>query len=153
MASINRLAGSALKDAPANILDSEEFVVHLADEAIAERLNACAEALPRNVSAVEVVELSTLASVVAPPRLREAPVAFACRSHERLQTDGYCVFFGSIERRHVREGLVDTKRGRARLQRYFPVGRFGANSPVRTLDRFAIQAASEALHRTSIDEI
>ena len=154
MVSINRLKSGALKDTAANVLRTGEFVVHLADEAMVEQMDACAEAFPPEVSEVEIAGLSTSASsVVAPPRIREAPVAFECLLHEKLETDSRYVFFGRIERLHVREGLVDTDRWRVRLQEYFPVGRFGASFYVTTRDRFAVESSSEAARSTSIDEI
>src|ERR1700754_3908744 len=49
LVSINRLHDGRLKDTAANILANGEFVVHLADEAIADKMHACAEPYPPDV--------------------------------------------------------------------------------------------------------
>src|SRR5205814_8906770 len=46
MISINKLEGGRLKDTSANILANGEFVVHIADEAMAEQMHRCGESLP-----------------------------------------------------------------------------------------------------------
>jgi flavin reductase (DIM6/NTAB) family NADH-FMN oxidoreductase RutF len=155
MVSINRVHDGRLKDTAANILQNSEFVVHLADEAIAAKMHACAVAHPPEVSEVEVVGFTLVPSVtVQPPRIVEAPVAFECVRHELLETPSRYVFIGRILSLYVREGLVDTERWRVRLQEFFPVGRFGASFYVRTRDRFSIADQDlESSNSTAIDEI
>jgi flavin reductase (DIM6/NTAB) family NADH-FMN oxidoreductase RutF len=152
--SINRLHDGRLKDTAANILSSGEFVVHLADEMIAEKMHGCGEAVPPEVSEIELVSFTTSASsMVRPPRIAEAPVAFECVLHEKLETESRYIFIGRVLCLHVRDGLVDTETWRVRLQEYFPVGRFGASFYVRTRDRFAIEGQDHESRSTQIDEI
>ncbi len=154
MVSINRLHDGRLKDTAANILATGEFVVHLADEPMAEQMDRCAEAFPPEVSELDVVGFTTEPSrCVAPPRIREAPVAFECVLHEKLETPSRYVFIGRILWLSVRDGLVDTERWRVRLQEYFPVGRFGASFYVRTRERFSIDGDDKESRSTGIDEI
>jgi flavin reductase (DIM6/NTAB) family NADH-FMN oxidoreductase RutF len=154
MLSINRSHGGRLKDTAANILASGEFVVHLCDEPMAAQMHACGEALPSEVSELAHVGLHPLpAQTVAPPRIAEAPVAFECVLHEKLETESRYVFIGRVQWLSVREGLVDTETWRVRLQDYHPVGRFGASFYVTTRDRFAIAGPDEEARRTAIDEI
>lgn len=156
MISINRLHDGRLKDTARNILDNGEFVVHLPDEAIAERMHRCGEAHPPEVSELDMVGLTHTPSVtVKPPRIAEAPVAFECVRHELLETPSRYVFIGRVLSLHVREGLVDAERWRVRLQEFFPVGRFGASFYVRTRDRFSIanQDLETNASSTAIDEI
>lgn len=154
MLSINRLKDGRLKDTAANILRSGEFVVHLADEAIAEQMHHCGESLPPEQSELARVGLHALPSqTVAPPRIAEAPVAFECVLHEKLETESRYVFIGRVLWLHARDGLVDTERWRVRLQDYHPVGRFGASFYVTTRDRFAIAGADTEARSTAIDEI
>jgi flavin reductase (DIM6/NTAB) family NADH-FMN oxidoreductase RutF len=155
MISINRLHDGRLKDTARNIIENGEFVVHLPDEAIAERMHACAEPYPPETSELDVVGFTPVASVaVKPPRIAEAPVAFECVRHDLLETPSRYVFIGRILSLHVREGLVDTERWRVRLQEFFPVGRFGASFYVRTRDRFSIAGQDlESSNNTAIDEI
>lgn len=155
MLSINRLKDGRLKDTAANILASGEFVVHLADEAIAAQMHACGESLPPEVSELARVGLHALPSqVVKPPRIAEAPVAFECVLHEKLETESRYIFIGRVLWLHARDGLVDTETWRVRLQDYHPVGRFGASFYVTTRDRFAIDGQDrESRASTPIDEI
>jgi flavin reductase (DIM6/NTAB) family NADH-FMN oxidoreductase RutF len=154
MVSINRLHDGRLKDTAANILATGEFVVHLADEFIAEQMDGCAEALPADVSELSVVGFTTVPSrSVKPPRIREAPVAFECVLHEKLETPSRFIFIGRVQWLSVRDGLVDTERWRVRLQDYFPIGRFGASFYVRTRERFSIDGDDQEARSTGIDEI
>lgn len=155
MVSINRLHDGRLKDTAANILANGEFVVHLADEAIASQMHACAEPYPPDVSELEVVGFTKVPSTtVKPPRIAEAPVAFECVRHEWLETPSRYIFIGRIQSLHVRDGLVDTELWRVRLQEFFPVGRFGASFYIRTRDRFSIADKDlETAGTTAIDEI
>jgi flavin reductase (DIM6/NTAB) family NADH-FMN oxidoreductase RutF len=155
MLSINRVHDGRLKDTAANILASGEFVVHLTDEAMAAQMHACGEALPPEVSELERFGLHALPShTIAPPRIAQAPVAFECVLHEKLETASRYIFIGRVQWLSVRDGLVDTETWRVRLQDYHPVGRFGASFYVTTRDRFAIEGKStEAPRSTPIDEI
>jgi flavin reductase (DIM6/NTAB) family NADH-FMN oxidoreductase RutF len=95
-------------------------------------------------------------SQIRPPRIAEAPVAFECTLHERIETESREIFFGLIEQLWAREGLIDPDRWHVRLSGYHPVGRFGASFYVTTRDRFALAAAGAttppALH-TEIDSL
>lgn len=155
MISVNREnAAGRLKDTAANILRTSEFVVHLPDEPIAERMHACGACLPPEESEVAHAGFTTRASrTVAVPAIAEAPVAFECVLHEQLANASRYVFFGRVVSLHARDGLVDTQRWRVRLQDYFPVGRFGASFYLRSRDRFAIDGSHEPARHTPIDEI
>jgi flavin reductase (DIM6/NTAB) family NADH-FMN oxidoreductase RutF len=139
MISINRVADGTLKDTAVNIVRTGEFVVHLADEAIAGKMHRCGERLPPNVSELAEVGLTPVpSSYVAPPRIAEAPVAFECTIWETLETSSRQIFIGRVHRLHARDELIDTQTWRVRLQHYFPVGRFGASDYVTTRDRFTL---------------
>ena len=154
MISINLLASGGLKDTAANIVESGQFVVHLADEAIAAKMHACGEALPAHQSKLDKVGLTTAPSVeIAPPRIAEAPVAFECALWETIRTDSRLIFFGKVLHLHAREGLIDTKAWRVSLQDYFPVGRFGASFYVTTRDRFSLEDEAGKVRETEIDRI
>ena len=151
MISINRLQDGALKDTAANILESQEFVVHMADEEIAAQMHNCGATLPPDRSELDLVGFHAVPSTgVAPPRIVEAPVAFECRLWEKIETESRYIFLGQILHMHAREGLIDTEAWRVNLQDYFPVGRFGASFYTRTRDRFALQGEAR---ETAIDRI
>jgi len=152
MISINRLTDGQLKDTAANIVRSREFVVHIADEAIAAQMHRCGERLPPNESELAKVGLTTLPSThVAPPRIAEAPVAFECTLWETLETSSRQIFIGRVLGLHARDGLIDTETWRVRLQGYFPVARFGASYYINTRERYTLDAAPPQAN--SIDEI
>ena len=152
--SINRLTDGRLKDTAANILATGEFVVHLTDEAMSAQMHACGDALPPHLSEIVHAGLTPTASrTVAPPRIAEAPVAFECVLHEKMETDSRYIFIGRVLWLAAREGLIDTVQWRVRLQDYHPVGRFGASFYVKTGERFAIEGRDRAARTTPIDEI
>lgn len=156
MISINRLADGRLKDTAANILASGEFVVHMSDEPMAQKMHACGEAFPSDVSELAAVGLKPVPShCVAPPRIAEAPIAFECVLHEKLETPSRYVFIGRIKWLAARDGLIDTQAWRVNLRDYRPIARFGASFYTRTDDRFAIadRSGEAASVSTPIDEI
>jgi len=139
MLSINRLADGTLKDTAVNIPREKEFVVHLADEPIARQMHRCGERFASDISELDEVGFTALASTrVKPPRIAEAPVAFECTLWETLQTPSRDIFIGRVLMLHARDGLIDIDTWRVRLQQYFPVGRFGASDYVTTRDRFQL---------------
>ncbi|TCK36466.1 flavin reductase (DIM6/NTAB) family NADH-FMN oxidoreductase RutF [Paraburkholderia sp. BL8N3] len=139
MISINRVTDGTLKDTAVNIARAGEFVVHLCDEAMADKMHRCGERLPPDVSELAHVGLTPAASTsVAPPRIAEAPVAFECTLWETLETASRQIFIGKVLRLHARDELIDTAAWRVRLQHYFPVGRFGASDYVTTRERFTL---------------
>ncbi|MDM0071607.1 flavin reductase family protein [Variovorax sp. J31P207] len=141
MISINRGPGGALKDTAANILARKEFVVHIADEAIAQAMHDCCAELPPHVSEVEANALRTAPSTaIAPPRIVEAPAAFECVLAEVMETGSRHVFIGRVLYLHARDGLLDIERYHVLHADYFPVGRFGSTLYVRTRERFGLKA-------------
>lgn len=156
MISINRLDDGRLKDTAANILHNGEFVVHMSDEPVAEKMHACGHAFPSEVSELAAVGLTPVPSHrVKPPRILEAPIAFECVLHEKLETPSRYVFIGRIEWLAARDGLIDTEAWRVNLKDYSPVARFGASFYTRTEDRFSIsdRAGEAPSTQTAIDQI
>lgn len=156
MLSINRLTDGRLKDTAANILNSGEFVVHMSDEPMADKMHACGAAFPSDVSELTAVGLTPVPShTVAPPRIQQAPVAFECVLHEKLETESRYVFIGRIQWLAAREGLIDTEAWRVNLRDYHPVARFGASFYTRTNDRFSMadQAGGPPPQSTAIDKL
>lgn len=154
MVSINRLKDGRLKDTAANIVANGEFVVHMCDEAMTEQMDRCGHALPPDQSEIDYVGFTTLASTkVRPPRITEAPVAFECVLHEKLETESRQIFLGRVLSLHARNELIDTEHWRVRLQSYHPVGRFGASFYTRCRDRFVVGEDTPEARSTSIDEM
>jgi flavin reductase (DIM6/NTAB) family NADH-FMN oxidoreductase RutF len=156
MISINRLTDGRLKDTAANILHNGEFVVHMSDEPMAQKMHDCGKAFPSTVSELAAVGLTPVASrCVAPPRIQESPVAFECVLHEKLETESRYVFIGRIRWLAARDGLIDTQAWRVNLREYSPIARFGASFYTRTLDRFSLNDAPQEAPAvtTQIDQL
>ncbi|MFY9128333.1 MAG: flavin reductase family protein [Limnohabitans sp.] len=156
MISINRLQDGQLKDTAANILHNGEFVVHMSDEPIAQKMHACGKNFPTDVSELAAVGFTAVPSrTVKPPRIAEAPIAFECVLHEKLETPSRYVFIGRIQWLAARDGLIDTQAWRVNLKDYRPVARFGASFYTRTDDRFAISdnEGEQPKNDTAIDQI
>ena len=85
----------------------------------------------------------------------EAPIAFECVLHEKLETPSRYVFIGRIQWLWARDGLIDTEAWRVNLRDYRPIARFGASFYTRTDDRFALadKAGQAASNTTPIDQI
>ena len=156
MISINRLQDGQLKDTAANILHNGQFVVHMSDEPIAQKMHACGKNFPSDISELLAVGFTPVPSrTVKPPRIAEAPIAFECVLHEKLETPSRYVFIGRIQWLAARDGLIDTQAWRVNLKDYRPVARFGASFYTRTDDRFAISdtEGDTPQNNTTIDQI
>jgi flavin reductase (DIM6/NTAB) family NADH-FMN oxidoreductase RutF len=121
--SVGRKAG-VYKDTARNILDSCEYVIHIADTPLMTALHESSVEHPPHVSEVEVLELETIPSqLVRVPRLAAPPVAMECRLRQ-------CLEFGDARSRlivgevlmfHLREGLVNN--GKVETEALDPIAR------------------------------
>ncbi len=129
------------KDTARNIRLTQEFVVNLVDESVAEAMNRTAASLPPGVSELEANGLTAVASsVVRPPRVAEAPAALECREWGTLQIGENRLIIGLILRIHIRDEYFDVATQRIRVDRLTTIGRMA--SPhwyCRTNDRFEMQ--------------
>lgn len=83
---LGRRSDGSLKDTHRNLKERGEAVVHLADLPLLAALHASAAEVAPDISEVERLGLATEASLhVAPPRLRDAPVALECRLNRELE--------------------------------------------------------------------
>jgi flavin reductase (DIM6/NTAB) family NADH-FMN oxidoreductase RutF len=105
---IGRKAGR-MKDTGNNILARRDYVVHIADESLLDKLHDSAEEHPPEVSEVAALELETLASdFVSVPRLAAPPVAMECRLHRSIPfgVTGSEFMVGEVLAFHIRDGLA-----------------------------------------------
>ena len=136
--------GSIYKDTGSNILAGEEYVVHIADQALLEPLHLSSIEHPPDVSEVEELGLATLPSVhVKPPRLAAAPIAMECRLR-------HCIEFGETRSRllvgevvliHVRDGLLQN--GKIDTKALDPVCRLGGPRYATLGDIVTMQAVAQ----------
>ncbi len=126
------------KDTALNIRATQEFVVNLVDEAIAEAMNRCAASLPYGENELVHAGLTAApSSIVKPPRIKESPVSLECVEWGTLQIGGNRVVIGLIKRVHLRDELFDAEKKRIRSEQLQLVGRMA--SPhwyCRTRDQF-----------------
>lgn len=102
--------GGIYKDTAQNILNNEEYVVHIADSSLMTAVHESSTEHPPDVSEVEELRLSTLPGErIKVPRLAAAPVAMECRFRQ-------CLEFGETRSRlivgevlvfHIRDGLLN----------------------------------------------
>ena len=143
---IGRRSDGSLKDTALNIEANGEFVVNLVDEGIAHAMNVAATDFPPDESEIDPAGLDLSASsLVAPPRIAQAPAALECKNHTTLlvATDRRLVV-GEVLAVHTREGLIDPSNLRLDLEAYKPVGRLFANLYCRTRDTFELVRLSYA---------
>jgi flavin reductase (DIM6/NTAB) family NADH-FMN oxidoreductase RutF len=143
---IGRRSDGTLKDTALNIEANGEFVVNLVDEGIATAMNVAATDFPPDQSEIDPAGLDLVpSSLVAPPRIAQAPAALECRNHTTLlvATDRRLVV-GEVLAVHTKEGLVDPANLRLNFDAYQPVGRLFANLYCRTKDTFELVRMSYA---------
>lgn len=121
--SVGRKAG-IYKDTAHNILNNEEYVVHIADSSLMTAVHESSTEHPPDVSEVEQLGLATLPSEqIKVPRLAAAPIAMECRFRQ-------CLEFGETRSRliigevlvfHIRDDLVQN--GKIETEALDPIAR------------------------------
>jgi flavin reductase (DIM6/NTAB) family NADH-FMN oxidoreductase RutF len=116
--------GGIYKDTAQNILNNEEYVVHIADSSLMKAVHESSAEHPPDVSEVEELRLSTLPGErIKVPRLAAAPVAMECRFRQ-------CLEFGETRSRlivgevlvfHIRDGLLNN--GKIETEALDPIAR------------------------------
>ena len=116
--------GAIYKDTAQNILNNEEYVVHIADSSLMKAVHESSTEHPPDVSEVEELRLSTLPGErIKVPRLAAAPVAMECRFRQ-------CLEFGETRSRlivgevlvfHIRDGLLQN--GKIETEALDPIAR------------------------------
>ena len=138
--SVGRKAG-VYKDTAHNILNNEEFVVHIADSTLMNAVHESSTEHPPDVSEVEELNLETLPSErVKVPRLAVAPIAMECRFRQ-------CLEFGETRSRllvgevlmfHIRDGLMNN--GKIETEALDPIARIGGPRYARLGEIFTLKS-------------
>lgn len=105
-------ADGRVKDTLRNIRETREFVVNMATEDMAEKMNATSAAFPPEISEFETVGLTPFAAaIVKPPRVMESPVHLECVLHDIVAVGegagGGHIVIGRIVMAHIAENAVD----------------------------------------------
>lgn len=116
------------KDTLRNIEATGDFVYHIADESLADRLNRTAADFPPDESEFTWAGLTPIASdLVHAPRVAEAPVAFEAKLvdiTQIAQTNNHLVM-GQIVRLHITETVLSG--GRVDPAKLRPLGRLAGS--------------------------
>ena len=140
-APVNRSADGSMKDTLNNILATEEFVVNVVSESIAEQMNIAATEYPSDVNEFERAELTPVpSSEIAPPRVKESPIHFECRLMHHVpvgdpQTPGSGnVIIGEVLCFHISDELYEN--GRIDIRKLKPIGRLAGDAYCRVTNLF-----------------
>ncbi len=101
--------GEGMKDTARNILDNEEFVVHIARSSQVAPLHTSAMDLPPETSEAELLGLAMLpCNEVKPPRLADAPIAMECRLRHSMELGDTRnrLIIGEVILLHFAEGIL-----------------------------------------------
>jgi len=104
--------GGVLKDTIRNIMETGEFVVHIIDESLADKMNICAIEYSRDVNEIVEAGFVTAPSVkVRPPRLVECPVQMECRLTQIVPIGRvpHHMVIGEVVYFHFRDGLINAR--------------------------------------------
>jgi flavin reductase (DIM6/NTAB) family NADH-FMN oxidoreductase RutF len=128
------------KDTAQNIRRTQQFVVNLVDETIAEQMRICAIDFPAGVDELQEAGLTCAASAqVRPPRVRESPVNLECREHSTIAIGRNRIILGEVLHLHIRDELLDAERLHVHTHKMRLVGRMhGAGWYVKTNELFEI---------------
>jgi flavin reductase (DIM6/NTAB) family NADH-FMN oxidoreductase RutF len=116
--------GNIYKDTAQNILNNEQYVVHIADSSLMNAVHESSTEHPPEVSEVDELGLATLPGErIKVPRLAAAPIAMECRFRQ-------CLEFGDTRSRlivgevlvfHIRDGLLNN--GKIETEALDPIAR------------------------------
>ena len=127
------------KDTIQNLRKNPEFVVHIVNHAMVERMNVCSTNFPSHVNELEQAGFSVVPAVkVSPPRIAEAPAQFECRVSQIVDVGArHHMVFGEVLWFHYRDDVVD-ERQRVSFEKLDPVGRLSGPLYARLSETFKL---------------
>ena len=130
------------KDTLRNVEETENFVVNIVTEDVAEAMNSSSAAAPFGVSEFEFAGVTQSPSqTVAAPRVVESPINFECQLLDIYRVGSNSVVFGRITHVYVEDDLLleDYKIDAAKLR---PVGRLAGSAYTRVRELFDLPRPS-----------
>lgn len=126
------------KDTAQNIRNTREFVINVVDEALADAMNLTAIDFPPGVNELELAGLKTApSSVVAVPRIADAPASLECRELTSMEIGHSRVVLGQVVAIYVKDQFIDPAGPYVRADQMHAIGRMnGKNAYVKTRDAF-----------------
>jgi flavin reductase (DIM6/NTAB) family NADH-FMN oxidoreductase RutF len=135
-----RNAEGEMKDTSRNIEFTNEFVVNVVTEDIAQKMNICGIEFPSDVSELEMAGFTIAPSlIVKVPRIKEAHAALECRLYESLKPRGAArIILGEVVAAYVEDRFISNPDHKyINAQELHSIGRMNAlNNYVRTQDAF-----------------
>ncbi len=132
-----------LKDTGQNILATDEFVVNLVSEELAEAMNVTCIDAPAGFDEAKLAQLETAPSkAVKPPRIAASPVAYECRLLTSLSFGPHqAIIIARVVHGHVAdEFVIDAARGLVDTPKLKLIGAMhGARWYARLSDRFDME--------------
>jgi flavin reductase (DIM6/NTAB) family NADH-FMN oxidoreductase RutF len=128
MFSVGNQGDGSEKGTLQNVRHLPEFVVHICNEAIAERMNVCSTDFEHGINELEKAGLTALPSMkVRPPRIAEAPVQMECKLIRIVEFGTrHHVIFGEVLLFHFHDGIVN-ERFHVDVQKLNPIGRLSGS--------------------------
>lgn len=138
-------SSAGVKDTLRNVRFSQDFVVNVVGEELAEQMNLTAADFPPGESEFAAAGLTIMPSdLVRAPRLAEAPASLECRLTQVLEvgrTPNYVVI-GEVVRIHVAERVL--RGGRVDVSLIRPVGRLSGSGYVWSHEFFELRRPTYA---------
>ena len=133
-----------LKDTARNIRETEEFTVHIVDDALAAQMEICAIKFGPDVDELAEAGLETVpGEAVRSPRIVSAPAALECRRHMTIEVGkAREIVLGQVLGIHIRADIVDPARLHVDQIKMDAIGRLGGHGYARTRDQFDIKTLS-----------
>jgi flavin reductase (DIM6/NTAB) family NADH-FMN oxidoreductase RutF len=138
--SVGRKSG-VYKDTARNILDREEYVIHIADSPLMSAVHESSAEHPPEVSEVEVLGLETTPSDhIAVPRLTAAPVAMECRFRQCLEFGDTRsrLIVGEVVAFHIKDDLLAN--GKIETESLDPIARIAGPRYARLGEIFTLKS-------------
>jgi flavin reductase (DIM6/NTAB) family NADH-FMN oxidoreductase RutF len=146
MFAVNRRPDGRVKDTVVNIERTGEFVVNIADEALARAMHDSSGDFPPDVGEPNYLGLKlTPSTKIKVPRLADTPWAMECKTWKTINVkDDRQLIMGEGINFYIRDELWDHEKMRVHMDRYHPMGRMFADRYCRTDDRVVFPAAEGA---------
>lgn len=131
------------KDTARNIIESQEFVIHIVDEQNVEKINQTAASLPSDQSEIELSRLTPVKSTkVSVPGVREAKVRMECTLEHSLElggsdSPGVDLIIGKVIQFHIENDIYEN--GRINPMGLSAVSRLAGHDYAKIGDIFTIE--------------
>lgn len=134
----------SFKDTAYNIRHTEVFTVNIVDFANVRAMATTAAAFGPEVDELKIAGLTAVdGTIVACPRIAEAPVAFECRRHISIAVSSAReIILGRIEMAHVREDIIDLETFYSNPEKLDAIGRMGGDGYSTTRQAFDLPTPS-----------